>query len=91
MAWRGINDDGLTHSQAEVRKLFDRHFEVQASIRDVLYDNQLIVETRATRWHRLPLLEVCPKLYAETAQAGHGGDDMAAVIRALEARSGGLQ
>jgi 3-hydroxyisobutyrate dehydrogenase len=75
-------------SRAKSRKLLDRDFDVQASIRDVLYNNQLIVDTARHTGIASPLLDVCRALYAETAQAGHGGDDMAAVIRALEARSG---
>lgn len=35
-----------------------------------------------------PLLDACLQLYQETADLGHGRSDMAAVIRALEARSG---
>jgi 3-hydroxyisobutyrate dehydrogenase len=76
-----------TVSRAKARKLFHRDFDVQASIRDVLYNNQLIVEAAQRTGIASPLLDVCRALYAETAQAGHGGDDMAAVIRALEARS----
>jgi 3-hydroxyisobutyrate dehydrogenase len=64
-------------SRVKGGKLLDRDFEVQAAVRDVLYNAG--VES--------PLLEVCRQLYAETAEAGYGGEDMAAVVRALEARS----
>ena len=35
-----------------------------------------------------PLLDVCGDLFAETEDGGRGGDDMAAVIHAIAARSG---
>ncbi len=33
-----------------------------------------------------PLLDVCHALYGETVALGHGEADMAAVIRAIQAR-----
>jgi 3-hydroxyisobutyrate dehydrogenase len=78
-----------TVSRAKGRKLFDRDFEVQASIRDVLYNNQLIVQSAERAGIVSPLLDVCRALYTETAEAGHGAEDMAAVVHALEARSRG--
>ena len=80
-----------TVSRTKGRKLLDRDFEVQASIRDVLYNNELIVQTAERAGIASPLLDVCRALYTETAQAGHGAEDMAAVVRALEARSRGLR
>jgi 3-hydroxyisobutyrate dehydrogenase len=73
-------------SRIKGRKLLDRDFGVQASIRDVLYNNQLIVEAAEAAGIPSPLLDTCLELYAETASAGHGGEDMAAVVRALESR-----
>jgi 3-hydroxyisobutyrate dehydrogenase len=78
-----------TVSRVKGRKLFDRDFEAQASIRDVLYNNQLIVQSAERAGIASPLLDVCRALYAEAAEAGHGAEDMAAVVRALEARSRG--
>jgi 3-hydroxyisobutyrate dehydrogenase len=78
-------------SRVKGRKLFDRDFEVQASIRDVLYNNQLIVQSAERAGIASPLLDVCRALYAETVEAGYGTEDMAAVVRALEARSRGLR
>ncbi|MFC7535094.1 NAD(P)-dependent oxidoreductase [Actinoplanes sp. GCM10030250] len=65
------------------RKLADRDFEVQAAARDVLYNAELIVQAGVES----PLLAVCRELFAETVAAGHGEEDMAAVVRAFEARS----
>ncbi|MEU8660627.1 NAD(P)-dependent oxidoreductase [Actinoplanes philippinensis] len=73
-------------SRVKGRKLVDRDFAVQAAIRDVLYNNELIVAAAREAGFVSPLLEVCRELYTETDRAGHGGDDMAAVIRALQAR-----
>jgi 3-hydroxyisobutyrate dehydrogenase len=68
-------------------KLTAADFEVQASIRDVLENNRLIVESARSARFASPLLDVCHSLFAETAGLGHAGADMAAVIRAIEART----
>ncbi|MEU4157950.1 NAD(P)-dependent oxidoreductase [Actinoplanes sp. NPDC026670] len=73
-------------SRVKGRKLRERDFEVQAAIRDVLYNNELVVDAARQAGFGSPLLEVCRELFAETDRAGFGGEDMAAVIRALEAR-----
>lgn len=75
-------------SRIKARKLLDRDFSVQASIRDVLYNNHLIVEAAETAGIPSPLLDTCLELFAETASAGHAAQDMAAVIHALESRCG---
>ncbi|WUJ12202.1 NAD(P)-dependent oxidoreductase [Actinoplanes sp. NBC_00393] len=72
-------------SRVKGRKLRDGDFEVQAAVRDVLYNSELIVRAGVES----PLLEVCRQLYAEATASGHGGEDMAAVVRAFEARSRG--
>jgi len=70
-------------SQVKARKLADRDFTVQAALRDVLYNNRLIT---AAATEPMPLLTLCEQLYTEAVALGHGGEDMAAVIKALEAR-----
>ncbi|HUD42041.1 MAG TPA: NAD(P)-dependent oxidoreductase [Dokdonella sp.] len=74
-------------SRAKTAKLVDGDYSVQAAIRDVLKNNRLIAE--AARGARIasPLLDACHALYAETLALGHGEADMAAVIRAIEART----
>ncbi|GIF22611.1 3-hydroxyisobutyrate dehydrogenase [Actinoplanes tereljensis] len=74
-------------SRGKAGKLVDRDFAVQASIRDVHYNNRLIVEAARAHGLAAPLLEVCAQLYAETEELGHGGQDMAGVIHAVTARS----
>lgn len=72
---------------AKGRKLRDRDFGVQAAVGDVLYNNELIVGAARRQGIAAPLLEACRELYAETVRAGHGTEDMAAVVRALEIRT----
>jgi 3-hydroxyisobutyrate dehydrogenase len=76
-------------SRVKAAKLVDRDFEVQASIRDVLYNNELIAGAARPAGIASPLLDVCHALYAETMALGFGAEDMAAVVRAIEARTGG--
>lgn len=87
---RAVLDAGpmaSTVSRVKARKLTDADFEVQAAIRDVLENNRLIVESARAAGFASPLLDACHALYAETDELGHGGADMAAVIRAIEART----
>ena len=74
-------------SRGKAAKLVGRDFAVQASITDVLKNNRLIAEAARRAGLASPLLDVCHTLYGETAGRGHGGADMAAVIRAIEART----
>jgi 3-hydroxyisobutyrate dehydrogenase len=73
-------------SRGKADKLVAGDFEVQASIRDVHYNNRLVVEAAAAAGIATPLLDVCRALYAETEDRGHGGADMAAVIHSLSTR-----
>ncbi len=75
-------------SRVKAGKLTDGDFEVQASIRDVHYNNRLIVEAAGRRGVATPLLTVCAELFAETEAMGHGAADMAAVIAAMRRRTG---
>jgi 3-hydroxyisobutyrate dehydrogenase len=75
-------------SRIKGHKLRERDFEVQAAIRDVLYNSELVVDAARQAGIASPLLDVCRALFTETDRAGYGGEDMAAVIRALESRSG---
>ncbi|WP_433291878.1 NAD(P)-dependent oxidoreductase [Actinoplanes sp. CA-030573] len=74
-------------SRGKAGKIVDGDYAVQASIRDVHYNNRLIVEAAAARGIASPLLDVCRRLFAEAEELGHGGLDMAAVIHALTART----
>lgn len=72
-------------------KLLDRDFAVQAAAADVLKNNRLIAEAARKADVASPLLDICHALYGETVAQGHGGEDMVAVLRALEARSDGAR
>lgn len=76
-------------SRMKAPKLLDRDFTVQAAATDVLKNNRLIAEAARRAGVASPLLDVCHTLFGETVADGHGGEDMVAVLRALEARTGG--
>lgn len=75
-------------SRAKASKLVAADFAVQASISDVLMNNRLVAEAARAAGVASPLLDACHALYGETEALGHGGLDMAAVVKALEARTG---
>ena len=77
-------------SRGKVAKLLDRDLSPQAAIADVLKNNRLIAEAARAAGVASPLLDVCHALFGETLAQGHGGEDMAAVVRALEARTDAL-
>ena len=74
-------------SRVKIAKLVARDFSVQAAIADVLMNNRLVVDAARAAKVASPLLDICHALYAETLGLGHEKADMAAVIRAIEARS----
>ncbi|MEU0054311.1 NAD(P)-dependent oxidoreductase [Streptomyces sp. NPDC006309] len=76
-------------SRMKAPKLRERDFAVQAAALDVLKNNRLIAEAARTAGLASPLLDVCHSLFEETVAQGHGGADMVAVLRAIEARTAG--
>ncbi|MFD9981917.1 NAD(P)-dependent oxidoreductase [Streptomyces massasporeus] len=76
-------------SRGKAPKLLERDFSVQAAAADVLKNNRLIAEAARKADLASPLLDVCHALYDETVRRGHGGEDMVAVLHALEARTTG--
>ncbi|WP_433259994.1 NAD(P)-dependent oxidoreductase [Actinosynnema sp. CS-041913] len=76
-------------SRAKATKLLDGDFTVQAAAVDVLKNNRLIAEAARAAGVASPLLDVCHALFGETVDLGHGAEDMAAVVRAIRARSRG--
>lgn len=74
-------------SRIKLTKLVTQDFDVQASISDVLKNNELIASAARRANLASPLLDVCHQLFAETVGLGHGGQDMAAVVRAIEHRT----
>jgi 3-hydroxyisobutyrate dehydrogenase len=76
-----------TVSRAKVAALVTGDLSPQAAAADVLMNNRLIAEAARAAGVASPLLDVCHALFDETVGLGHGGEDMAAVVRALEART----
>ncbi|MFI5813404.1 NAD(P)-dependent oxidoreductase [Streptomyces sp. NPDC051643] len=75
-------------SRVKAPKLLARDFTVQAATTDVLKNNRLIAEAARKAGLASPLLDICHALFDETVAQGHGGEDMVAVLHALEARTG---
>ncbi|GAQ51922.1 NAD(P)-dependent oxidoreductase [Streptomyces acidiscabies] len=74
-------------SRMKAPKLVERDFAVQAGAVDVLKNNRLIAEAARKAGVASPLLDVCHALFGEAVEQGHGGEDMVAVVRAIEKRS----
>jgi 3-hydroxyisobutyrate dehydrogenase len=74
-------------SRMKAPKLLAGDFDVQAAALDVLKNNRLIAEAARASGTASPLLDVCHALFEETVSLGHGGEDMVAVLRAIEART----
>ncbi|MEU3614550.1 NAD(P)-dependent oxidoreductase [Streptomyces sp. NPDC006872] len=74
-------------SRVKGPKLLARDFTVQAAAADVLKNNRLIAEAARRADLASPLLDVCHTLYGEAVAQGHGGEDMVAVLHALETRT----
>jgi 3-hydroxyisobutyrate dehydrogenase len=88
--FRSVLDAGpmsSTVSQVKVRKLLEADLAPQAAAADVLKNNRLVAAAARAAHVASPLLDACHALYGETVAQGHGGADMVAVIRALEART----
>lgn len=78
-------------SRIKIAKLVAHDFTVQAAISDVLKNSGLVAEAARKARISSPLLDICHALYGETEALGLGQADMAAVIRAIEARTDGRQ
>lgn len=77
-------------SRIKGEKLLSHDFAVQASIRNVLENVQLISNAARAAGAASPLLDVCLALFAETSAMGFADNDMIAVIRAIEQRTSAL-
>jgi 3-hydroxyisobutyrate dehydrogenase len=71
-------------STAKLHKIASGDLSVQASLRDVLMNTELIVEAARRAAIASPLLDNCLYLYREADGLGLGGCDMVAVLGALE-------
>ncbi|MEL3945481.1 MULTISPECIES: NAD(P)-dependent oxidoreductase [Streptomyces] len=77
-------------SRMKAPKLLARDFGVQAAALDVLMNNRLVADAARSSGVASPLLDVCHSLFTDTVALGHGGEDMIAVLRAIEARTEAL-
>ncbi|WP_344533123.1 NAD(P)-dependent oxidoreductase [Streptomyces albiaxialis] len=76
-------------SRVKTAKLLAGDDAAQAAALDVLKNNRLVAERARAAGVATPLLDASHALFAETVALGHGGADMIAVLRALEARTAG--
>jgi len=76
-------------SKIKLAKLVEGDFAVQASVRDVHFNSRLI--SAAVREGGLvsPLLDASTELFMAAENMGHGGEDMAAVVKALTRQGSG--
>lgn len=74
-------------SRGKLAKLAAGDLSAQAAVRDVHYNNRLILAAAAQRGTPVPLLTRTAELLAEAERLGRGGEDMVAVIEALRSRS----
>ena len=78
-------------SRAKLAKLVAGDFAVQASLVDVLKNNRLVAEAAREASIATPMVDASHALFAEAVALGHGAEDMAAVVRALRARTRSLR
>lgn len=76
-------------SKMKLPKLVDGDFSVQASIADVQKNSRLVVEAARRAKVATPVMDQCHTLFGETLALQLGGQDMVAVLRAIEARTDG--
>jgi len=74
-------------SRTKLIKLASREFSVQAAIANVRENNRLISQAARAAHVSSPVMDACSALYEEAAALGLDDADMAAVLRAFEARS----
>jgi 3-hydroxyisobutyrate dehydrogenase len=88
--FRSVLDSGpmaSAVSRMKLEKLVRGAFEPQASVSDVFYNSQLVADAARRAQASSPLLDACHDLFGEAERLGHGDEDMAAVVRAIEART----
>jgi 3-hydroxyisobutyrate dehydrogenase len=73
--------------RVKLPKLLASDFTAQAAISDVWMNTRLITDAATATGVAVPLLDICETLFAETEALGHSRDDMAAVLKAIEART----
>ncbi|NMO93194.1 NAD(P)-dependent oxidoreductase [Actinomycetospora sp. TBRC 11914] len=90
-AFRQVVEGGQLASpvaHVKIAKLLAGDLSAQAAARDVLTNNELVADAARAAGLATPVLDACHALFAETVAAGHGAEDMIAVLHSLDARSG---
>jgi len=77
-------------SRTKLAKLRSDDFAVQAALADVHYNARLITTAARDADVATPLADASEELFAQAERLGHGGVDMAGVLRAFEARTAAL-
>lgn len=88
--FRSVVDAGPTASSTsriKLEKLLHGDFMAQASIENVHYNSRLVSDAARGAGVSAPVLDTCRELFSEAERLGHGDEDMAAVLRAIEART----
>ena len=78
-------------SRVKLEKLVTGDLSPQASVENVCYNAKLISASARDSATSAPLIDSCFALFAEAVELGHDGEDMAAVLRAFEARTDNAQ
>jgi 3-hydroxyisobutyrate dehydrogenase len=88
----GVLDAGpmaSTVSSGKLAKLLGGDYSAQAAAHDVFKNARLVSAAARQAGVAAPVLDTCRDLFAETVALGHSGEDMVAVIRAIESRPTG--
>ncbi len=88
--FRSVVDAGpmaSSTSRIKLEKLLHGDFAAQASIENVHYNSRLVSDAARGAGVSAPVLDTCRELFSEAERLGHGDEDMAAVLRAIEART----
>ncbi len=91
--FRDVIDGGQMSSpisRTKLAKLRSDDFAVQAALADVHYNARLITAAARDADVATPLADASEELFAQAERLGHGGVDMAGVLRAFEARTAAL-
>jgi len=74
-------------ARVKAPKIAHRDFAVQASVRNVLDVNQLLVDAATEAGIPTPLADACRRVHGQALALGLGGEDMVAVLKAYETLS----
>ncbi|HET6210255.1 MAG TPA: NAD-binding protein, partial [Jatrophihabitans sp.] len=78
-------------SVGKAAKLVAGDFAVEAAVADVAKNNRLVADAARRRQLASPLIDVCQQLYSEAVGHGLAGQDMAAVLGSIQARTSRLR